>query len=103
VDFDDSGPPVWLTRQELSAREKVPMASLAQWAWKGYGPKYAKFGRHVRYRLSDVIAWENAQFSGGDTVVPADPAPQRTRREVVDQLIANAVQRTDGPRGAAIA
>jgi hypothetical protein len=30
---------------------------------KGTGPKYARFGRHVRYRLSDVIAWEDQQFA----------------------------------------
>ena len=32
-------------------------------ATKGTGPRYARFGRHVRYRLSDVIAWENEQFA----------------------------------------
>jgi excisionase family DNA binding protein len=55
---------VWLTRQEVADRQKVPLATLAQWASQGKGPKYAKFGRHVRYRLSDLIAWENAQFGG---------------------------------------
>ncbi|WP_156673181.1 AlpA family transcriptional regulator [Mycobacterium sp. E3251] len=64
---------VWLTRPELSSRQKLPQATLAQWASQGKGPKYAKFGRHVRYRLADVIAWENA----------------------------NTVQRTDDPRGVA--
>jgi hypothetical protein len=55
---------VWLTRKELSARQKIPVATLAQWASAGEGAKYALFGRHARYRLSDVIDWENAQFSG---------------------------------------
>lgn len=55
---------VWLTRSELAAREKVPVATLAQWATQGKGPRYARFGRHCRYRLSDVIDWENAQFGG---------------------------------------
>jgi hypothetical protein len=27
------------------------------------GPRYAKFGRHVRYRLSDVIDWESKRFA----------------------------------------
>ncbi len=52
----------WLTRREVSARVKVPVATLNQWGPQGKGPKYALFGRHARYRLSDVIAWENAQF-----------------------------------------
>lgn len=56
----------WLTRQELAERWKMPTASLNQWASQKRGPKYARFGRHCRYRLSDVIPWENAQFSGGD-------------------------------------
>jgi len=34
----------------------------AEWASKGTGPQYAKFGKHVRYLLSDVIAWEREQF-----------------------------------------
>ncbi len=53
---------IWLTRKELAEREKLPVGTLAQWASKGQGPRYALFGRHARYRLSDVIAWEQAQF-----------------------------------------
>lgn len=56
----------WLTRPEVGERLRVPEKTLAQWACQSKGPKYAKFGRHCRYRLSDVIAWEEAQFSGGD-------------------------------------
>jgi hypothetical protein len=44
----------------------MPPATLAQWAPQRKGPRYRRFGRHVRYALSDVIAWENAQYSGGD-------------------------------------
>lgn len=76
---------MWLTRPELAAREKVPVATLAQWASQGKGPRYRRFGRHVRYALSDVIAWENAQFSGGC------------------DLDANTSQRTDDPLGAGVA
>jgi hypothetical protein len=55
-----------LQRPDLSKRWKVPEATLSQWASQKRGPKYARFGRHVRYRLSDVIDWENAQLSGGE-------------------------------------
>jgi predicted DNA-binding transcriptional regulator AlpA len=48
---------------ELATRLGVPVKTLAEWASKGTGPRYAKFGKHVRYRLSDVIAWENDQFA----------------------------------------
>jgi predicted DNA-binding transcriptional regulator AlpA len=54
----------WLTRPELADRWKMPPATLDQWGSQGRGPKYARFGRHVRYRLSDVIAWEDEQFKG---------------------------------------
>jgi hypothetical protein len=35
----------------------------AEWASKGTGPRYAKFGRHVRYLMADVIDWEHKQFT----------------------------------------
>jgi hypothetical protein len=53
----------WLTRAELAARIKVPVATLAQWATQGRGPRYAKFGRHVRYALADCITWEQEQYA----------------------------------------
>jgi predicted DNA-binding transcriptional regulator AlpA len=52
----------WLSRQEL-AGYGVPVKTPAEWASKGTGPRYAKFGRHVRYRLSDVIDWESKRFA----------------------------------------
>jgi excisionase family DNA binding protein len=54
---------VWLSRKDLSKRLGVPEKTPAEWATKGTGPRYARFGRHVRYRLSDVIAWEHQQFA----------------------------------------
>jgi hypothetical protein len=53
----------WLSRRELAERYGFPVKTPAEWAWKGTGPRYAKFGRHVRYRLSDVIDWEERHFS----------------------------------------
>ena len=57
-------PEEWLTRSELAERWKMPKHTLDVWGSQGRGPKYARFGRHCRYRLSDVIAWENEQFAG---------------------------------------
>jgi excisionase family DNA binding protein len=53
----------WITRQELADRYGVPVKTPAEWASKGTGPLYAKFGRHVRYRMSDVVAWETTQMN----------------------------------------
>jgi hypothetical protein len=53
----------WLSRQELADRYGVPVKTPAEWASKGTGPRYAKFGKHVRYRLIDVIDWESKRFA----------------------------------------
>ena len=55
----------WLSRKELADRYGVPVKTPAEWASKGTGPRYAKFGRHVRYRLSDVIDWESRAIRRG--------------------------------------
>ncbi len=55
---------VWLTRPEVAARIRIEPSTLAYWAVKGIGPRYARFGRHVRYRLADVEAWEDSQVRG---------------------------------------
>ena len=54
--------PVWLTRLEFAQRERVPVKTVAEWAYKPTGPPFAKIGRHVRYRLTDIELWEAEQF-----------------------------------------
>jgi hypothetical protein len=61
----------WLTREEVAARQQVSPKTLAQWASRDFGPIFRKFGGHCRYRLSDVIAWENAQSERGDCSITA--------------------------------
>jgi len=56
----------WLTRPEVGKRIKVAPKTLAQWASQGKGPRYALLGGHARYLLTDVEAWERAQFSQPD-------------------------------------
>lgn len=52
----------WLTRDEVAERLKIPVSTIKYWASQRKGPRFARFGNHCRYRLSDVIAWEDAQF-----------------------------------------
>ena len=59
-EFEDQ----WLTRGEVAQRLRVPEKTLAMWASGKKGPPYAIFGRHARYRMSQLIDWENAQFGG---------------------------------------
>lgn len=69
----------WLSRRELADRYGLPVKTLAQWASKGTGPRYARMGRHVRYRLSDVIDWETERFDD-NLGHAAGPARARSTR-----------------------
>ncbi|AXK85825.1 Helix-turn-helix domain-containing protein [Nocardia farcinica] len=55
----------WLTRQEVADRLRLPVKTVAQWAYQNRGPKFRRIGRHTRYLLADLIEWENAQEMGG--------------------------------------
>lgn len=35
----------------------VPVRTLDQWAYRGNGPRFAKIGKHRRYRIADVEQW----------------------------------------------
>lgn len=52
-----------LSPEDLAEREGVPIATIYQWNSRGDGPRFMKIGKHVRYRLNDVIAWENTRFA----------------------------------------
>ena len=42
-------------------------ATLASWRCTGrYGLPYLKIGRHVKYRLSEVMAWLDTRSRGGE-------------------------------------
>lgn len=57
----------WLTRQEVADRLKLPVKTLAQWASRGRGPRFRRIGKYTRYRMSELIEWENEQVSGGSS------------------------------------
>jgi excisionase family DNA binding protein len=56
-----------LSPAELAERHGVPLETVYAWNRKGVGPRYMKIGRHVRYRLTDVITWENSRLVTGRT------------------------------------
>lgn len=41
----------------IGGTKPVSRQTLAKWRMIGTGPTYVKFGRHVRYRRSDLDAW----------------------------------------------
>ena len=51
----------WINREQFADRIGVPENTVKWWAATGKGPKYRKFGRHVRYHIDDVLEWENQQ------------------------------------------
>ncbi|MEU0520651.1 helix-turn-helix domain-containing protein [Streptosporangium sp. NPDC006007] len=53
-----------LTVEDLAARLRVPPDTVYRWNSRGGGPAYIKVGRHARYRLADVIAWEDTRRVG---------------------------------------
>jgi hypothetical protein len=50
--------PIYLNQTQLGRRWGISVRSLERWRWLGRGPDYVKIGGSVRYRLSDVEAYE---------------------------------------------
>jgi predicted DNA-binding transcriptional regulator AlpA len=48
--------------EELAEREGVTVQTVYGWNKTGVAPPRMKIGRHVRYRLADVIAWEESRL-----------------------------------------
>jgi hypothetical protein len=54
----------WLTPINLADRWQIPTRTLGQWRYEGRGPAYVKIGGAVRYRLTDVEAYEDEHMVG---------------------------------------
>ncbi|SEG44224.1 Helix-turn-helix domain-containing protein [Thermomonospora echinospora] len=51
-----------LTPDDLAARLGISVGAVYQMNRRRTGPQYLKIGRRVRYKLTDVIEWENAHY-----------------------------------------
>lgn len=49
-----------LTVAEVAERFQVPIGTVYRWSYVGKGPRAIKVGKHLRYRLKDVEAWEES-------------------------------------------
>lgn len=55
---EERGVVTLLTTQEVSELLGLQPRTLANWRWRGYGPRYLNLGgRRIRYRLRDVEAF----------------------------------------------
>lgn len=52
-----------LSPSELAEREGVPVTTVYQWNRLGTGPRFMRIGRHSRYKLADVVEWENTRYA----------------------------------------
>ncbi|WP_425547795.1 helix-turn-helix transcriptional regulator [Actinocorallia longicatena] len=55
--------------QQLADRLGVKEQTIYAWNHKRSGPRFMKIGRLPRYRLSDVVAWENSRYASGPEAV----------------------------------
>ena len=46
-----------LSTEDVARILVIPVATLYCWRYKGTGPKAYRVGKHLRYRLEEVIAW----------------------------------------------
>lgn len=49
---------MFLTQEELAQRWNMSPRTLERWRWEGIGLKYIKLKHLIRYRISDVEAYE---------------------------------------------
>ena len=52
----------WLGLQQVSDEWQIPVATIYTWQVKGTGPKAYKFGKHLRFKRTDLAAWAEAQM-----------------------------------------
>lgn len=62
---DTASKVVHLSVEDLAERYAVPIDTIYMWNKTGTGPRYLRIGRHCRYKLEDVIAWENSRYADG--------------------------------------
>jgi predicted DNA-binding transcriptional regulator AlpA len=46
-----------LSTEDVARILVVPVSTLYCWRYKGTGPKAYRVGKHLRYRVSDVVEW----------------------------------------------
>lgn len=56
-----------LRERELAARWRTSRRTLQRWRAEGHGPAFIQIGGAIRYRLADVLAYEERRRVGEHT------------------------------------
>lgn len=67
---------VWLRRSEAAQYLRLSVSALAHMACDGRGPRYFGSGKLLRYRMSDLYAWQSR--------IVNEPMPQVLQQFVED-------------------
>lgn len=54
-----------LREDELAARWRVSQRTLQRWRGEGYGPAFILIGGSIRYRMADILGFEERMRRGG--------------------------------------
>ena len=76
-----------LTDAQLAVRWQLSRGTLANQRSQGRGPAYLKLAGRVRYRLSDIEAYEQAGFVSREPAGTASFGDPSEVRETVERLI----------------
>ena len=88
VSPDDASPePHLLTDAQLAVRWQLSRGTLANQRSQGRGPAYRKLAGRVRYRLSDIEAYEQAGFVSREAAGTTSLGDPSDVRETVARLI----------------
>jgi hypothetical protein len=52
----------YLSNRDLADRYDIDIRTVRHWRMAGTGPRGIRFGRHVRYALTEVERWEREQY-----------------------------------------
>jgi predicted DNA-binding transcriptional regulator AlpA len=71
---DDWGLEPLMDVHELAAYPGIPISPVYDWRVHGIGPRAYRFGKHLKFAISDVRAWIAQQRE------PSSSSPRRTDR-----------------------
>jgi hypothetical protein len=79
-----------LDPQRVSLLLGVEVETLGVWRRRGYGPRWYRVGKKIKYSMPDIEGWMTAQAGSGATIAAqGDPTPVMTG----DQLTATLARR----------